>query len=157
MELSERADGVTLLGGVSVVTFMEEATAFQKLVQNVEQRGRQMLRRIGKADCSFPFIVARGKKSAECKELTRLILGEISASVKRPVSIGGEAMNRLKQHDWPGNIRELRNVLEFATYLSQTASNGKGICKKSWVDTIPFGFGQFHENYRCKLNRMLKN
>jgi len=33
------------------------------------------------------------------------------------VSITDEAMNLLKAHDWPGNIRELRNVIERAVTL----------------------------------------
>ncbi|TWI56112.1 transporter substrate-binding protein [Halalkalibacter nanhaiisediminis] len=33
--------------------------------------------------------------------------------------ISNEALNCLKKHDWPGNIRELRNVIERAYYLSE--------------------------------------
>jgi transcriptional regulator with PAS, ATPase and Fis domain len=35
-------------------------------------------------------------------------------SGKRRVSVEPEAMARLQEHDWPGNIRELRNVLDRA-------------------------------------------
>ncbi len=35
-------------------------------------------------------------------------------SSKHPVSVEPEAMARLQAHDWPGNIRELRNVLDRA-------------------------------------------
>ncbi len=34
--------------------------------------------------------------------------------VRGPVSLAAEAMRRLQAHSWPGNIRELRNVLERA-------------------------------------------
>jgi DNA-binding NtrC family response regulator len=33
---------------------------------------------------------------------------------KSIAGISPEAMNALKAHDWPGNIRELRNVIERA-------------------------------------------
>jgi formate hydrogenlyase transcriptional activator len=35
-------------------------------------------------------------------------------------SISPETMDRLHQHDWPGNIRELRNVIERAMIVSDT-------------------------------------
>ena len=35
------------------------------------------------------------------------------------ISIAPEAMRTLQQYDWPGNIRELRNVLERATVLAE--------------------------------------
>ena len=50
--------------------------------------------------------------------LARLFLGEISAVQKHPICLSDEAMARLQRHNWPGNIRELRNVLEVAAYLS---------------------------------------
>ncbi|MCC7336418.1 MAG: sigma-54-dependent Fis family transcriptional regulator [Pirellulaceae bacterium] len=33
----------------------------------------------------------------------------------RVMSVAGDAMERLEQHHWYGNVRELRNVIEFAT------------------------------------------
>ena len=36
---------------------------------------------------------------------------------RKPLKIGAEARKRLEQHDWPGNIRELRNLLERVAYL----------------------------------------
>jgi two-component system response regulator PilR (NtrC family) len=38
------------------------------------------------------------------------------------VGISREAMERLQQHDWPGNIRELENVMERAVALEPTPS-----------------------------------
>ncbi|MBI2423382.1 MAG: sigma 54-interacting transcriptional regulator [Candidatus Hydrogenedentes bacterium] len=38
----------------------------------------------------------------------------------RPVSFSASAMGRLVQYDWPGNIRELRNVVERATLTCTT-------------------------------------
>lgn len=40
---------------------------------------------------------------------------ELAATMKRPVSgFAKEAMSRLQAHNWPGNIRELRNAIEHA-------------------------------------------
>ena len=36
----------------------------------------------------------------------------------KPLAVSSEAMARLAAHDWPGNIRELRNVLERARLLA---------------------------------------
>ena len=38
-----------------------------------------------------------------------------------PQSISNEALNRLVRHAWPGNIRELRNVLERAMIVGRGA------------------------------------
>jgi DNA-binding NtrC family response regulator len=40
-------------------------------------------------------------------------------------SLSPEAAERLMSHRWPGNIRELRNVLERATVLAAARSDGK--------------------------------
>ena len=80
------SDGTTLLGGLSVVTFQEDATAFRSMVQDVERRGRQMLHRIGKADHTFHTVIARGEKSAACKAFARRIAGSAA-----PVLLTGES------------------------------------------------------------------
>ncbi|HHH27055.1 MAG TPA: FHA domain-containing protein, partial [Polyangiaceae bacterium] len=36
-----------------------------------------------------------------------------------PMRVSSEALEALASHDWPGNIRELRNVLERGVYLAQ--------------------------------------
>lgn len=73
------ADGETLLGGVSVVTFMEEASALQELVRSVQQRSRQMLRSLSRAETSFEGVIARGEKSRACKELAMRVAGSEAA------------------------------------------------------------------------------
>ena len=50
---------------------------------------------------------------------------EFSAAASRPVtSITPDALEALKRHDWPGNIRELRNVVERAVALGRSESIG---------------------------------
>jgi len=47
--------------------------------------------------------------------LARSLLDRLVADLKRdPVELSEAAVERLRQHAWPGNIRELRNVLERA-------------------------------------------
>jgi PAS domain S-box-containing protein len=46
-------------------------------------------------------------------ELTHYFLNDFSLSYQRPIhEFSPEVMQALLQHDWPGNIRELRNVAE---------------------------------------------
>ena len=39
---------------------------------------------------------------------------------RKPLKFSPEARKRLEQHEWPGNIRELRNLLERVAYLCQS-------------------------------------
>lgn len=50
--------------------------------------------------------------------LARDMLEELSHKLRRPISLSGDAVERLQMHTWPGNIRELRNVLEFSACLT---------------------------------------
>ena len=50
--------------------------------------------------------------------LTDVVLSELSKKLKRSITITEEARRCLALHDWPGNARELRGVLEFSAYLS---------------------------------------
>lgn len=65
-------------------------------------------------------------------------------------SLSSEAMEKLRQHSWPGNIRELKNVIERAAILSDTPQIeaeyilfgkeiGKAIQKTKEVDTGELG------------------
>ena len=51
--------------------------------------------------------------------LCEALLEDIARRAMRPAkSLSGDAMVLLARHDWPGNIRELRNVLEQADLMS---------------------------------------
>lgn len=45
-------------------------------------------------------------------------LTRLSVEYRRPVQLADEAMERLKDYPWPGNIRQLRSVLEYAVAMS---------------------------------------
>ena len=53
--------------------------------------------------------------------LARHLLGDICARYKRNIrNIAPETIEALQRHDWPGNIRELRNAIERAVILCPT-------------------------------------
>ncbi|MBQ7491709.1 MAG: sigma 54-interacting transcriptional regulator [Clostridia bacterium] len=58
------------------------------------------------------------ERKEDIRELANQILTDISTTLKKNISVTEEAVTRLMTHDWPGNIRELRSVLEFSAYLS---------------------------------------
>jgi DNA-binding NtrC family response regulator len=59
------------------------------------------------------------ERREEIKPLARLLLRQACERMGRraTVRIDGEAMSLLETYDWPGNIRELRNVIERAALL----------------------------------------
>ncbi len=77
-----------------------------------------------RADWSlYPFfkdhvlrIPAVRERKSEFEDLAVILLHELAHSLQKNHIKGftPEALNRLKNHTWPGNLRELRNVLHFA-------------------------------------------
>lgn len=54
----------------------------------------------------------------DVEPLVRHFVSQFSAELKKPLrGVTDEAMERLAAHDWPGNIRELRNCIERAIIL----------------------------------------
>jgi Nif-specific regulatory protein len=50
--------------------------------------------------------------------LVRYFINQLNQTYQRSVSIGPEALDRLRDYPWPGNIRQLRNVLERLVLLA---------------------------------------
>lgn len=66
-------------------------------------------------------------------ELTNHFLKELSIRYDRPIQeFSPEVMHSLLQYDWPGNIRELRNVIERLVVFATD-----GIIKKEYLPFIP--------------------
>ena len=61
--------GNQIIGGLSVVTFMDDAAAFREELKAMEERNSQVMSRMGafSARDTFSNIIAKGKKSAACK------------------------------------------------------------------------------------------
>jgi DNA-binding NtrC family response regulator len=64
----------------------------------------------------------RARSREDLIELIAHVLDELRASLPdAPPQIGDAALDRMLRYTWPGNIRELRNVLERATIVSRGA------------------------------------
>ena len=59
------------------------------------------------------------ERQEDIPALAESILSDLSRKIKRSVRIAPEALEALVSHSWLGNVRELRNVLEFSAYLSE--------------------------------------
>ena len=61
------------------------------------------------------------ERSGDIPEIAQMLLQRIAYEVGRPdVSLTEEALTALQKYSWPGNIREMRNVLERAVLLSSS-------------------------------------
>ena len=86
--------------------------------------------------------------------LCQLFLQQASHDLKAPRhELGSESLDRLMKYSFPGNIRELRNLIERACILSQSdvigpegfpiteglleTSSANGSTPKKWVDLLP--------------------
>jgi DNA-binding NtrC family response regulator len=64
-------------------------------------------------------------RSRDIPLIAEVLLARISVDLDRePMRLSPDAVRRLEAHSWPGNIRELRNVLERATLLSRGSEIG---------------------------------
>lgn len=94
-------------------------------------------------------------------QLTAQILTDISTTLKREITITGQALDRLMTHDWPGNIRELKNVLEFSAYLSPDGAIGEeslpeNIGRSSLRDTTPL-YQRVRRFERAEIEKALEH
>ncbi len=69
----------------------------------------------------FPVTIPPLRKRKDTvPKLARYFVQVLSSKVgRRPPEIGDDVMERLESYDWPGNIRELHNVIERALILSK--------------------------------------
>jgi len=69
--------------------------------------------------CVFPIVTPPLRKRPEDVEvLARRFLAEIEAQSGRVRPIDGEALERMRAYDWPGNVRQLRNAIQRAFVLA---------------------------------------
>lgn len=67
----------------------------------------------------FPIaIVPLRERMEDLPELSRRLLSRIATGFGRSAMLGGRALEKLMYHDYPGNVRELQNVLERALVMS---------------------------------------
>ena len=61
------------------------------------------------------------ERAQDIRPLTIHFLSRINQNNQRNVSLSSDALNLLEQHPWPGNIRELGNVIERLVLLTDSA------------------------------------
>ena len=98
----------TRLGGNEVVRF--DARVISSSSSGIESLRRDLLYRINIVTLAIPPLRERRE---DIPQLVRQFI----ARKKRGVS--DEAMQLLMRHDWPGNIRELRNTIERAVLVEE--------------------------------------
>jgi transcriptional regulator with GAF, ATPase, and Fis domain len=90
-------------------------------------------------------------------------LGQLGASLgKRIERVPAPTMSRLLAYDWPGNIRELRNVLERATILSPDSTLlleelGEGLSGAAAATTEAGGVRKLEDVERDHIRRALES
>jgi transcriptional regulator with PAS, ATPase and Fis domain len=62
--------------------------------------------------------------------LAPVLLEPISSTMSRRFSLTSAALNRLKQYNYPGNVRELRNILFIAATHSSSGEIGTGVVEE---------------------------
>jgi len=68
--------------------------------------------------CGATLLLPSLRERHDLGYLIDLILAEEAASSDEPGHITPEALELLERYDWPGNVRQLRNVLRFGLALS---------------------------------------
>ena len=81
----------------------------------------------------LPPLRARG----DMRYLIEGMFNEDAAAMPSPARLSEEAMQRLLAHDWPGNLRELRNALRLALALCTGASvSAQDLQLQARADTV---------------------
>ena len=80
-----------------------------------------LLYRIGVAVVALPPLRERTRE--DCVDLVERLALELAEELPRaPTAIHQDALERLVAHPWPGNVREMRNVLEWAMIMARGSS-----------------------------------
>lgn len=84
---------------------------------------------------SIPLTVpALRERREDIPLLAETLMAQLQPTLGRPVELSGTAMQALRDYAWPGNIRELRNVLERAALLCE-----QGVVTPRDLRFAPFG------------------
>lgn len=72
--------------------------------------------RLGVGEIRLPPL--RERKS-DIPKLALRVLDRVNATLKRPKRLSPDALTRLQNHSWPGNVRDLENVIERSVRLAR--------------------------------------
>lgn len=90
----------------------------KNLEQMIEENTfrRDLYYRIAIMPMSIPPL--RDKKN-DIKAIAEKFLSDLSMKYRKEVRLNGNALKVLKEYDWPGNIRELKNIIEFTFSMAE--------------------------------------
>jgi transcriptional regulator with AAA-type ATPase domain len=83
------------------------------------QRGRfreDLFYRLNVGEIRLPAL--RERKS-DIPKMALYVLDRVNATLRRPKRLSPGALTRLQNHDWPGNVRDLENVIERSARLAR--------------------------------------
>ena len=96
------------------------AATNQPLEELIEQKKfrQDLFFRLSVVSLRLPPLAERGD---DVLVLAEHFLNHFAAQIGRPIlSFSDEAKTALRSHPWPGNVRQLRNTIERASYLSES-------------------------------------
>jgi transcriptional regulator with PAS, ATPase and Fis domain len=107
------------IGGVSEKTIDVRIIAatnkeLEKMIEQNEFR-RDLYYRIAVFSLNIPPLRNR---RGDIKNLIEFFIRKMEEKLKSKIDISEDSMNILYNYDWPGNIRELRNTMEFAANMA---------------------------------------
>ncbi len=133
-ELSPRADGPFLLHNCGVVTTVREAdvrviAATNRNLGAAIEKGRFRDDLVSRLSIWYrvPPLCERRR---EIEGIIHGFLREVGEERGRRLNLAEDAMHRMRNHDWPGNIRELLNVLEYCVVFSEDGLIGRDLVEK---------------------------
>lgn len=102
-------------------------------------------------------------RRSDVQHLALHLVARINASLQQPRTLSPEALQRLEQHDWPGNIRDLENVIGRSLLLCPRAEVEAAdllmespAAARSPLDTLPVPYEGFSlENFLQEARRQL--
>jgi len=111
------------VGGVSPISFGARVISstnrdLKQLVKNKEFRSDLYFRLRGMEILLAPL----RERKEDMEELIYYFVKSFAENYEKNVSISLEAVNHLKEYRWPGNIRELKNIIVSAVLLAEDGS-----------------------------------
>src|SRR5262249_26161743 len=86
-------------------------------------------------------------------ELAGFFLAKVSAECRRNFKLTPAAMRKLQAHHWPGNVRQLRAVIESVAVMSENDTiDAEALPMTGLTDMVPSGGAQKGTDIPASLN-----
>lgn len=83
----------------------------------------------------FPiYICPLRERKEDISHLLDIYLEKMSNKLRRKVELSNDARKVLKEYDWPGNVREIKNVIEFSSVMA-----AEGVIN---IENLPYQIGK---------------